>query len=175
MVKALQATTASLRSQIAQLKTGRIGTSPNYTEVPSPVPESPTAKNAVKGWRYTYEFGLIGYAGKGRMKLRYSDGTRTKIRYSYENYATDRMFFSGNFLNKSNTTAKFQFQVFLATPTGNLGMGPKYKVVGRKMVTTPYLAPGEVHQFDVDVPVSTIRKVSIGGIGNVRAFDLNGP
>jgi hypothetical protein len=134
--------------------------------------ENEAQSNQRHTWRYEYEYGLISNSGKGRLSLRYRDGSKTTIRYSYENYATDEMFFSGMFRNTSKTTARFQFRVNLAKPTINMGGGAQFEVVGRKLCKTPYLEPGEIYDFNTIVRVSTIREVSSGGIDHVQAFEL---
>ncbi len=72
----------------------------------------------------------------------------------------------GTFLNKSQAPWRYTFEIRAAGETNIYG---ERAIVGQWRHQTPLLGPGEMHEFEVTVPVTNVRDVEVIQVGNVTS------
>ncbi len=122
-------------------------------------------------WTVQYSLGLIDNGGGIRI-LKPTIAGVVSIR-DIGNYDRNHVAIRGNFKNESLTPYRYTFEIRIGgRPT--LANNPP-KIIGSWRYQTPLLQPGEIHQFEVKVPVTHAASVTTYEIGNVVADNPNLP
>ena len=138
------------------------------TATPSDGPGSPAAEPDVGEYLYTYEYGLIREAGRGRVTLRDRDGKRQTTRYDYSEYRDDAVWVTLYFKNDADRPLRY---------TGLVALGGKQNfndkrppLLAQTPFRTPVLQPGEVFDLSQEIDVERPWRVDVVELGKVRSY-----
>lgn len=157
----------------ASTDTPAVGDATPYTapDVESPdaaTSDGPAATPKVGEYIYTYEFGLIREATRGRVTLRDKDGNREKIRYDVSEYRDDAVWITLYFKNESDRPLRY---------TGLIALGGKKNfndkrppVLAQTPFRTPVLQPGEVFDLSQEIDVDRPWGVDVIELGKVQSY-----
>lgn len=121
----------------------------------------------VPRWSIQYSLGLIDRNGNIRLVERMDDGT-VSIRDARDVDRTHVMV-RGNIRNESKLTYRYTFDARIAGRPLVTARNEKPPVIGEWRYQTPILEPGELHEFEIKVPVSHVTHVHRYEIGNISA------
>lgn len=124
------------------------------------------AKQLEPDWDADYILGLIDREAQ-TLYVRSTDG-----RLLLEQYPTvDRrnVMVRGTFLNQSHAPWRYTFEIRVASDSLPGLPKPPTTVIGSWRYQTPLLSPGQLHPFEVKIPVTDVRYVDLIQIGNVTA------
>ena len=114
-------------------------------------------------WSAQYMMGLID---KERQTI-YVDSTRGRVLLDqYPSIDRKNIKVRGTFLNKSSQPWRYTFEIRVG---GENDLQGQPVLVGQWRYQTPLMSPGDLHAFEVTVPVSDVRHVEVIQIGNVKA------
>jgi len=106
-----------------------------------------------------YSLHLIDRGGNYRRVYRNEDGYVT-LR-DVRDYDRSHVVVRGNLKNESAAAYRYSFEIRLATRNKD--------IIGSWRYQTPVLTPGQIHQFEVKVPVTNAAQIQIYDIGNIVA------
>ncbi len=117
-------------------------------------------------WSAQYEMGLI----KQDNQTLFVQSTRGSVLVE-QNPDIDRhnVMVRGTFLNESQAAWRYTFEVRLAGDEGRILPDAKRRIVGQWRYQTPLLGPGDLHPFEVKVPVTDVHDIEVLQIGKVTA------
>lgn len=172
-VRRLQAENAALRRENESLRAANASAGDRGAATPAEPsidifaeqPDLPRTGSNAHRYTYQYELSLVSIRGHGRMKIRHSDGSRSKLKYTYEEYRDDVIEVRVFFRNASSQTARFSFIVGVGR--GGKFAGTKPVMLGRGSYSTPALIPDEVHEFTLEIPVKDPGEVEFAEIGRM--------
>jgi hypothetical protein len=78
----------------------------------------------------------------------------------------DNVMVRGTFLNRSAAPWRYTFEIRIG---GEAGISSSTPVIGKWRYQTPLLTPGQLHAFEVKVPVDNAYSVEVVQIGNITA------
>jgi len=118
---------------------------------------------AAPDWSAQYQMGVV-YEGGQELFVKTTDGSV----FVDADQDIDRrnILVRGTFLNKSARAWRYTFEVRAG---GVERFGRPRRIVGSWRYQTPLLDPGELHEFEVKMPVDDVSRVRILQIGNVLA------
>lgn len=173
-VSRLKQEAASLRSENAVLRE-RLADRPVIVEAPEEL-ESTTAvlledETLVKpAYTYEYELFLISQAGRESIRIRDRSGTiRERASIRWEEYRTNAITAQCFFRNDADYPARFSLLVAVGKPWPGLFKKDPI-LLGKTIYDTPYLDPGEIHDFTVEIQVRDIQEITMAGIKPLRAY-----
>lgn len=111
-------------------------------------------------WSVQYSMGLIERGGGTRVVR--SEGGRVFIR-NIRNVDREHVLINGNFKNESLSPYRYSFEIRIGRKSGG------NQIIGAWRYQTPLLDPGEIHQFEVKVPVRHVSLIHNYEVGNVEA------
>lgn len=121
-------------------------------------------------YTYEYELFLISQAGRESVRIRDRTGAlieRASIRW--EEYSTNAITARCFFRNDADYPARFSLLVAVGKPWPGLFKKDPI-ILGKTIYETPYLNPGEIHDFTVEIQVQDIREIQSAGIKPLRAY-----
>jgi hypothetical protein len=114
-------------------------------------------------WSAQYMMGLID---RDRQTI-YVESTEGRVLVEqYPQIDRKQIKVRGTFLNRSSVPWRYTFEIRVAGETNVYG---DRTLVGQWRYQTPLLGPGDLHPFEVAVPVTDIRYVEVIQIGKVTA------
>lgn len=118
-------------------------------------------------WSVQYMLGFIREDNERfYVKVDSSTGRTSYYRRSTD-IDKDNVLVRGTFLNRSAEPWRYTFEIRLAGEQSIGGDTPP--VIGRWRHQTPLLGPGDLHEFEVKVPVSNSYAVEAVQVGNIKA------
>ena len=117
-------------------------------------------------WSAQYMLGLIDTE---RQTIYVKSTTGRVLVKQYPSVDRRNVMVRGTFLNKSLAPWRYTFEIALASAEGPGLPTREPNVTGSWRYQTPLLGPGELHTFEVKVPVEDVRDIEIIQIGNVSA------
>ena len=114
-------------------------------------------------WSAQYMMGLI-HEDQPNIYVKATSGRVLVDRYP--DIDRNNIMVRGTFLNQSTQSYRYTFEVRAA---GDEGIGGDRNLVGSWRYQTPVLGPGELHEFEVKMPVKNVAYVEEIQVGNVTA------
>ncbi len=137
-----------------------------------PVPDAPKPPAVVEPiddprWTVQYSLGLIESGSTGGIRILKPTVAGVVVIRDYQNVERYHVAIRGNFKNESLTPYRYTFEIRIGGKANVAGRPPR--IIGSWRYQTPLLEPGEIHQFEVKVPVTHVANVQTYEIGNVTA------
>lgn len=132
--------------------------------------EQPTAEDAARRkprWSVQYMIGLIDKEDE-QIYLRVVNGRVVRLR-RFANIDTANVMVRGTFVNTSTQAWRYTFVIRIA---GDASFGlpiDQPGLNGQWRYQTPLLGPGDLHEFEVKVPVKNVYDIDTVRIGDVTA------
>ncbi len=127
--------------------------------------ERQAAEDAVKPkWSAQYEMGLID-RDQQTLYVESTDGS--VLVQQYPSVDRRNVMVRGTFLNESHAPWRYTFEIRLAGDEGRNLPDSAQPIVGQWRYQTPRLGPGDLHAFEVKVPVTNVHDIEVLQIGNV--------
>jgi len=124
------------------------------------------AKALEPNWSAQYMLGLID---EQRQTIYVKSTTGHLLIKQYPTVDQRNVMVRGTFLNKSLAPWRYTFEIALASQEGPGLPTRQPDVAGSWRYQTPLLGPGQLHTFEVKVPVEHVRYIDVIQIGNVVA------
>lgn len=129
--------------------------------------EAEAAEKALQpDWSAQYMLGLIDTE---RETIYVKSTTGRVLVRQYPSVDRRNVMVRGTFLNKSLAPWRYTFEIALASAEGPGLPSREPNITGSWRYQTPLLGPGELHTFEVKVPVEDVRDIEVVQIGNVTA------
>ncbi len=118
------------------------------------------------GWSVQYMLGFIRQEADEELFVKVHPTTGRVHFTRRRDIDPDNVMVRGTFLNRSAAPWRYTFEIRIG---GEAGISSSTPVIGKWRYQTPVLTPGQLHAFEVKVPVDNAYSVEVVQIGNITA------